>query len=151
MKVPKLPPQQLASRPVAVSRRAGGIATIDTIGAGTLPSLLPHHLLFSPFSPLPPPPSYLPYPPSDTLFGMIKVLDGWPNSEQARQILLRLSTDNSIVQVMKKHNWKVGVLSEVPKKKKKRREEKRREEKRREEKRTEEKKKKKMMRVIIIY
>lgn len=77
-----LPQSQLSSRPVPVTRRAGGIATFDTIGA-------------------------------DTYFGAIKVLEGWPNSQQARDILQRLSTDISITTVMKKHNWKVGVLSEL--------------------------------------
>jgi len=49
----------------------------------------------------------------DVYFGSIKVLEGWPNSDKARDILERLAQDPGITGVMKKHNWRVGLLCEM--------------------------------------
>lgn len=56
------------------------------------------------------------YPTSSPYFGNFEVLPQFstPPSSQAMNLLLKVAHDPGIVAIMKKHNWKVGTLKEMP-------------------------------------
>ncbi|KAI8620550.1 WLM domain-containing protein, partial [Chytriomyces sp. MP71] len=47
-------------------------------------------------------------------FGAIKPLEGLPNSDPARRLLIRIREDVGIIEVMRKHHWYVHTLTEMP-------------------------------------
>ena len=49
----------------------------------------------------------------ESRFGDIQILPGLPFQERAREILLSLANDPGVIACMKKHNWRVGALSEM--------------------------------------
>ncbi|RHZ69484.1 hypothetical protein Glove_283g40 [Diversispora epigaea] len=46
-------------------------------------------------------------------FQNIKVIEHFPNSDKARELLMKLRDDRGIRGIMSKHQWKVGVLEEL--------------------------------------
>lgn len=52
-------------------------------------------------------------PQEEHVFGSIRVLDSFPDKDEARALLEQLAHDPGVLAVMRAHRWRVGVLSEM--------------------------------------